>query len=103
MRTLPGLKKYGYCSPNTNLQKKLDANLNPKPGYEPINKVDVVCMRHNINYMLAAGKALKGGTKEVGTRHEADEIMLEELDKWKKKDSSWQEWFAKHLRNQLSD
>jgi hypothetical protein len=32
--------------------------------------------------MLAyEGKALKGGTKEVGTRHEADEIMLDELYK----------------------
>jgi hypothetical protein len=49
MRTLPGLEKYGYCAPNTNLQKRVDDNLNPKPGYEPINKVDKVCMRHDIN------------------------------------------------------
>jgi hypothetical protein len=48
--------------------------------------------------MLAdEGKALKGGTKEVGARHEADEIMLNELDKLKNKDLSWQEWFAKYL------
>jgi hypothetical protein len=42
IRTLPGLKKYGYCGPNTNLQKRLDDNLNPKPAYEPINKIDEV-------------------------------------------------------------
>jgi hypothetical protein len=52
MRTLPGLKKYGYCGPNTSLQKRLDdININPKPGYEPINKVDEVCVRHDINYI----------------------------------------------------
>jgi hypothetical protein len=55
-------------------------------------------MRHDINYTLANEcKALKYGTKEVGTRHEADEIMLDELDKLKNKDLSWQEWFAKYF------
>jgi hypothetical protein len=48
MRPLPGLKKYGYCSPNTQFQKRLDANSNPKPGYKPINKVDEVCVRYDI-------------------------------------------------------
>jgi hypothetical protein len=32
MRNLPGLKKYGYCGPSANLQKRLDSHLNPKPG-----------------------------------------------------------------------
>jgi hypothetical protein len=42
-------------------------------------------------------KALKGSTNEVGTRHEVNEILLDELDKLKNKDSSWQEWFAKNF------
>jgi hypothetical protein len=88
-RTLPKLKKDGYCGPNTNLQKRLDSNLNQKPGYEPINKVDEVCMRHDINYMLP--------DEGLGTRHEADKIMLDELDRLKNKDLSWQEWFGKYF------
>jgi hypothetical protein len=53
--------------------------------------------------MLAdEGKALNGGTKEVGTRHEADEIMLDELDRLKNKDLSWQEWFAKYFTKPIT-
>jgi hypothetical protein len=42
-------------------------------------------------------KALKGGMQEIGTRHAADEIMLDELDKLKNKDLSWKERFEKYF------
>ena len=34
---LPG---YSYCGPNTRLDIRLDENDSPKPGEEPINRVD---------------------------------------------------------------
>jgi len=84
-RALNG-KKYSYCGPNTNLEMRLNPNGTPKPGFEPINKVDEVCMHHNYNYQLA--------DIIVGTRHEADKIMLDELDNFENKKLNWNEWFA---------
>jgi len=86
MRSLSG-KKYSYCEPNTNLEMRLNPDGTPKPGFEPINKVDEVCMHHDYNYQLA--------DEGVGTRHEADKIMLDELDKLENKKLNWNEWFAK--------
>jgi len=51
---------------------RLNPDGTPKPGFEPINKVDEVCMHHDYNYQIA--------DNGVGTRHEADKIMLDELD-----------------------
>ena len=65
-------KKYSYCGPNTNLEMTLNEAGTPKPGYEPINAVDNVCMHHDYNYKLADEGKL--------TRHEADKIMLDELN-----------------------
>ena len=59
----------------------------PKPGFEPINKVDEVCMHHDYNYFLA--------DKGQGTRNEADKIMMDELDNLNNKDLTWNEWAAK--------
>ena len=42
---LPG---NSFCGPGTNLNKRLDEADNPKPWSKPINRVDEVCMRHNI-------------------------------------------------------
>jgi len=38
-----------------------------------MNKVDEVCMHNDYNYQLT--------DEGIGTRHEADKIMLDELDK----------------------
>ena len=65
-------KKYSYCGPNTNLEKRLNPDGTPKPGYGPINAVDNICMHHDYNYKLAD----EGGM----TRHEADKVMLDELN-----------------------
>jgi len=66
---------------------RLNPDWTPKPEFEPINKVDEVCMHHDYNYQLAH--------EGVGTRHEADKIMLDELDKLENKKLNWNEWFAK--------
>jgi len=52
MRSLNS-KKYSYCGPITNLELRLNPDGTPKPGVEPINKVDEVCMHHDYNYQLA--------------------------------------------------
>ena len=71
---LPGHK---YSGPFTELDKRLDENDNPLPGFEPYNQIDKIAMHHDINYR----KADEG----IGTRHEADKIMLDELKSLKTK------------------
>ena len=46
-------------------------------------------MRHDINYREA--------DKGIGTRHEADKIMVDELSNLKNKDLTWNEFFAKYF------
>jgi len=46
IRSLNG-KKYSYCGPNMNLEMRLNPDRTPKPGFEPIDKVDEVCMHHD--------------------------------------------------------
>ena len=75
--------------PNTNLKERLNPDGTPKPWSKPINKVDEICMRHDINYE----KADEGKT----TRHDADKVMLDELNSLKNKDLTWNELGAKYL------
>ena len=63
--------------PFTELDKRLDENDNPLPGFEPYNQIDRIAMQHDINYR----KADEG----IGTRHEADKSMLNELKALKTK------------------
>lgn len=74
LRTLKG-KKYSFCGPNTKLDERLNPDDTPKEWSKPINKVDEVCLRHDLAYRDSdIGK---------GTRHEADKKMLEELSVFK--------------------
>jgi len=74
LRTLSG-KKYSFCGPNTNLNNRLNPDDTPKEWSKPINKVDEVCLHHDLAYRDAdLGK---------GTRHEADNKMLNELNSLK--------------------
>jgi len=93
MRSLNG-EKYSYCGPNTNLEMRLNPDGTPKAGFEPINKIDEVCMHHDHNYQLA--------DESVGTRHEADKIMLDELDNLEKKNLNWNESLAKKFTKFIS-
>ena len=82
-------KKYSYCGPGTDLEKRLNKDGSPNSGYEPINKIDEICLRHDYNYSQA--------DKGIGTRHEADKIMLDELNALNDSDLNWNEWFAKRF------
>jgi len=71
---LPGHK---FTGPFTEFDKRLDKNDNPLPGFEPYNQIDKIAMHHDINYRKA--------DERIGTRHEADKIMLAELKALKTK------------------
>jgi len=88
LHTLAG-KKYNRCGPNTDLSKRLNPDKIPRDFSKPINKVDEICMRHDINYE----KADKG----IGTRHDADKQMLNELSELNNKYLNWNEFLAKYF------
>ena len=71
LRTLKG-KKYSFCGPNTNLTDRLNPDDTPKEWSKPINKVDEVCLRHDLAY--------RDSDLGKGTRHDADKKMLHELN-----------------------
>ena len=80
-------KQYSFCGPNTNLKERLNPEGTPKPWSKPINKVDEICLHHDKAYEVA--------DQGIGTRHEADKQMLDELAALKSKDLNRNEWFAK--------
>ena len=64
------LPRYSFCGPGTNLDKRLDEAHNPKPWSKPINRVDEVCMKHDIDY---------GNTTTLEEKQEAEREMLYNL------------------------
>ena len=42
--------RHNYTGPGTRLDLRLDENDKPKPGEEPINRVDAACLKHDIAY-----------------------------------------------------
>ena len=71
---LPGHK---FTGPFTELDKRIDANDNPLPGYEPFNQIDEIAMKHDICYRDADNH------KDNKTRSSCDKDMLNRLDKMK--------------------
>ena len=74
LRSLNG-KKYSFCGPNTNLTERLNSDDTPKEWSKPINKIDEVCLRHDLAY--------RDSDLGKGTRHDADKKMLDELNNLK--------------------
>ncbi|ESO85886.1 hypothetical protein LOTGIDRAFT_167640 [Lottia gigantea] len=64
---LPG---HNYTGPVTRLDLRLDENDKPKPGEEPVNRVDAAALKHDILYR----------NKDITSRHEADKQMIIELE-----------------------
>ncbi|ESP02401.1 hypothetical protein LOTGIDRAFT_172059 [Lottia gigantea] len=64
---LPG---HNYTGPGTRLDLRLDENDNPKPGEEPVNRVDAAALKYDILYR----------NKDVTFRHQADKQMIDELE-----------------------
>ncbi|ESO91498.1 hypothetical protein LOTGIDRAFT_153940 [Lottia gigantea] len=64
---LPG---HNYTGPGTRLDMRLDENDKPKPGEEPVNRVDAAALKHDI----------LSRNKDIKFRHEADKQMIIELE-----------------------
>lgn len=62
---LPG---HMFTGPFTELEKRLDENDHPLPGYEPFNQIDEIAMKHDICY------------RDNDDRRECDKQMLERLN-----------------------
>jgi hypothetical protein len=86
LRTLTG-RRYNYCGPNTRLQRRMTLNGTIRDGSEPINRIDEISMRHDLAY--------KDADEGRGTRLEADEAMLRELEQLDDADLSCDELMAK--------
>jgi hypothetical protein len=86
LRTLTG-RRYNYCGPNTRLHRRMTLNGTIRDGSEPINRIDEISMRHDLAY--------KEADEGRGTRLEADEAMLRELEQLDDADLSCDELMAK--------
>lgn len=64
---IPGMR---YCGAGTKLYKRLYPDGTPRPGNEPIDRVDEAAMRHDIQYELY---------KDRRHRLQADKVMIQEL------------------------
>jgi hypothetical protein len=89
LRTLTG-RQYNYCGPNTRLQRRMTLNRTIRDGSEPINRIDEISMQHDLAY--------KEADEGRGTRLEADEVMLRELEELDDADLSCDELMAKCVR-----
>lgn len=83
------LGNYNFCGPNTRLDDRLNHDGTPKEWSKPINKIDEICMRHDIGYHNAG--------EGHGTRCEADEVMLRELSALDNDDLTCNELFVKYF------
>ena len=72
---------YSFCGPSTKLNQRLNPDGTAKDWSQPINKVDGICMNHD--------KAYEAADQGIGTRHEADKTMLNELKDLDNKELSW--------------
>ena len=77
MRTPTG-KKYNYCGPGTKLEERLASN---DPKYrDPINNLDSICQKHDIDYSNA---------KSLADKHKADDLMLKRISEIPFKNRPW--------------
>lgn len=71
LRTPSLTKRYHFCGPGTNIKKRTDANKIPYLFSQPINRIDTVCLQHDIAY-------------GIGDRRLADKEMLQRLKSMKR-------------------
>ena len=66
------LPKHKYTGPFTELDKRLDENDKPLPGYNPFNQIDEIAMKHDICY--------RDSDDVNKSRFQCDREMLDRLD-----------------------
>ena len=63
-----------YAGPDTRLDIRLDENDNPKPGEEPINRVDAAAYKHDLAYR----------DKDIRSRQKADIDLIHDVNEIEK-------------------
>ena len=61
---------YNFLGPGSDLSKRLNDDETPKPGEEPIDRVDAAALAHDLRYYA----------KDKHSRHFADDLFLDELN-----------------------
>ena len=69
---LPGLNAHSFSGPGTKLDLRLNPDDSPKDFSKPVNRVDEIAYRHDLDYREAVD--------DLEKKHEADRIMLQHLD-----------------------
>ena len=64
---LPGMR---YCGPGTRLDEKLTKDGQPKPGFEPVDRVDEAALKHDLAYSRHS---------DLRHRNMADKEMIKDL------------------------
>jgi hypothetical protein len=64
---IPGMR---YCGPGTRLDKKLTDDGTPKPGCEPVDRVDEAALKHDLAYSRYS---------DLRHRNIADKEMIKDL------------------------
>ena len=74
---------YNYLGPFTRTDIRLTDDYRPKPGEEPINKLDTIAMVHDIAYSKAKKNYIIDGDKQkaLSTIHESDNKFINEASK----------------------
>ena len=71
---------YAYLGPNTRRDIRLDENYKPRPGEEPINKLDTIALAHDIDYdKIKKEYAIDGDRKKALDKiHNSDQRFINE-------------------------
>ncbi len=79
-RHVPG---YAYLGPFTRTDIRLTEDYKPKPNEQPINKLDEVAMRHDIDYAKAKKEYEQTGNKQQALKkiHDSDKTFIRDASK----------------------
>ena len=71
---------FQYLGPHSRLDIRLDENLRPKQGEEPINQLDNIALKHDVNYKLIQDEYKKDHNKQkaLSKVHQADKEFIQE-------------------------
>ena len=65
---LPGMK---YCGPGTDLSVRLNSDGTPKPGWEPVDRIDEAALKHDLFYTKHTSQRVRA---KIGDKQMIDEI-----------------------------
>ena len=66
---IPGMR---FCGPGTRLDIRCNADGTPRPGYEPVDRVDEAALRHDLFYQDNPSQRARA---EIGDKRMIDEVL----------------------------